>query len=115
MSLETLGAEAVLGFHPRWAGKNVREPLVRVARPLVGVSLALLVFAIVLSLPAALGSAVPPPDLRATPRGVQAGDPVPFNPPLEDRGGGAAVDGPGPLLLPTGFLPARRGGAAPPL
>ena len=113
MSLSTLGAEAVLGFHPRWAGKNVSEPFVRVARPLVGVSLALLVFAIVLSLPAALGSAVPPPDLRATLSGVQAGDRVSYSLLLENVGGIPAVDGQVQFLLPTGFSPESGGGTPP--
>src|SRR2546428_11961984 len=89
MSLTTLGAEAVLGFHPRWAGKNVREPFVRVARPLVGVLLALLVFPIVLSLPAALGSAVPPPALPATPPRPPAGGPA--SPRLHPRHSGGAA------------------------
>jgi len=113
MSLTTLGAEAVLGFQPRRAGTTVRQPFVRLARPLAGVSLALLVIALVLSLPAAHGAGVPPPQLRATLSGVQVGERISYALLLENIGQLPAVNGQVQFALPAGLTAEGGGGALP--
>src|SRR2546428_1828881 len=113
MSLTTLGAEAGLGSHPRRAGTTVRHPFVRLGGPLAGVSLALVVIALVMSLPAAHVAGVPPPQLRATLSGVQVGERISYALLLENIGQLPAVNGQVLFALPAGLSAEGGGGALP--